>query len=112
MTISIPRIAKRLLFLALMTPLLGASANAAESKASVLNQYESHGFQCLDISETINVDTLKSYTDLKSLDDSDDVHVCVRVDMEQNHFPGNKYVFVFDQNDNMKTYNQIASVID
>lgn len=112
MTIFRQRFVKRYLFVATLMAMFGNLVNAGESKASVLSKYEEHGFECLDISQTINEDTLKSYTDLRSLENSDKVHVCVRIDLAQEQITGNKYVFVFDQKGNMKTYNQIASILD
>lgn len=112
MNIITQRFAK-LFFLAGMLMAVSVTAvNAGESKESILNKYQSNGFQCLDISQTINEDTLKSYTDLVLLEDSDKVHVCVRMDMTQRQIAGNKYVFVFDKDGGMKTFNQIPSFLD
>ena len=86
--------------------------NAGESRESILNKYQSSGFQCLDISQTINEDTFGSYTDLVLLEDSDKGHVCVRIDLTQRQIAVNKYVFVFDQNGRMKNFNQIPSILD
>ena len=112
MTGFIYRLIKQVASVAMLMTFTITVANAGDSKDSILNEYETHGFECLDISQTINEDTLKSYTDLAFLENSDNVHVCVRVDLAQMQFAGNKYVFVFDQDNNMKTYNQIASVLD
>mgnify|MGYP001828772434 FL=1 len=103
---------KCLLLVAMSMAMFGTVAYAGGSKESVLNEYETHGFQCLVISQTINEDTIKAYTDLTALESSDKVHVCVRTDLDQRQITGNKYVFVFDQNDSMKTYNQIPSILD
>lgn len=103
---------KKIFFVCLSLATFSTLVNASESKNSVLNKYESNGFECLNISDTVNEDTLKSYTDLNSLENTDRVHVCVRIDMTQNLIAGNKYVFVFDQEGVMKTHNQIASILD
>lgn len=103
---------KKSLFLALFMATFSTLVYAEASQESILNKYAANGFICLDISETINVDTLKSYTDLTALEYSDVVHVCVRTDMTQKRIPGNKYVFVFDEKGSMKTHNRIASILD
>lgn len=86
--------------------------NGELPKKEVLGLYETNGFQCMDISEIAHEDTLKSYTDLKSLDQSDKIHVCVKTDMKQHQIPGNKFVFIFDKTGSLKTMNQIASIFD
>ena len=103
---------KRILLVPMLIAMFGSVSGAGGSRESVLDEYEKHGFECLDISQTINEDTLKAYTDLKTRENSDKVHVCLRTDMTQRQITGNKYVFVFDQAGKMKTYNQIASILD
>ena len=103
--------AKRILA-AILLAITSVTVNAEVSKAAVIELYETNGFVCMDISQTINEDTLKSYTDLTSLEQTDVVNVCVKTDMKQAQISGNKFVFVFDQAGVLKTQNRIASVLD
>lgn len=103
--------AKRIIA-AILLALASVAVNAEASKDAVIELYESNGFTCMDISQTINEDTLKSYTDLGSLQQADMVNVCVKTDMNQAQISGNKFVFVFDQAGVLKTQNRIASVLD
>jgi len=97
---------------ALFLSLFGGVVTAAESKVAQLNKYENNGFQCLDISQTINKATMNDFTDFKNLEMSDKVHVCVKTDQSKEVIAGNKYVVVFDQEGVFKSENLVPSIFD
>lgn len=112
MTKSIGYSVSKFLFIGIFTTLFSGLLQAEGSKASILNKYTSHGFECLDISQTINSDTMKEFADFDGLKMSDKVHVCIKTDMSQELIAGNKYVVVFDKDGGMKTENQVPSIFD
>ena len=59
MTIFNQRFTRRILFSAMLASFAGTTANAAESNETILDEYTANGFECLDISQTVNEDTLK-----------------------------------------------------
>ena len=68
MTIFNQRFTRSVVFSAILASFAGTTANAAESNDSILDEYTTNGFECLDISQTVNQDTLTSYTELSSLE--------------------------------------------
>lgn len=102
----------KFLFVAVFMAFFSGVASAESSQETVLNKYKTNGFQCLNISQTINKDTMKDFANFDALEMTDIVHVCVKTDMSQEVISGNKYVVVFDENGGMKTENQVPSYFD